>query len=77
VKDPLLLLRLLPCPLCGSAASLLQETSGFSNSHSIRPEGEARHHSNAVFFTSFWRASENSVKRNSTSEKAPFTHSSR
>jgi hypothetical protein len=35
------------------AASHLQETPDFSNSRSIRSEGEARHHSNAVFLQVF------------------------
>lgn len=46
-------------PSAGPAGSHLQETPGFGYSHSIRPEGEARHHSNAVFFTSFRPVSEN------------------
>ena len=61
MKDHWLLRPAFPCPLRGPPASLLQETSGFSNSHSIRSEGEARYHSNAVFFRS-WRASKNCVR---------------
>jgi hypothetical protein len=37
----------------GPNTSHLQETPGFSNSHSIRPEGEPSNHSNAVFLRIF------------------------
>jgi hypothetical protein len=53
VKDHWLLRRAFPCPFSGLTVSLLQETPGFSNTHSIRPEGEARHPSNAVYSANY------------------------
>ena len=72
VKDRWLLRRAFPCLLSSPAASHLQETPSFSNSHSIRSEGEPSNHSNAVFFTSFGELLRTPSRR-SSSQNPPST----
>jgi hypothetical protein len=62
VKDHWLLRRAFPCPFSGLTVSLLQETPGFSNGHSIRPKERLGITQMQYILQIIWRTSKDVVK---------------